>query len=132
MALVHEFERSGNWLFKRRSWLPLFLVATGIVMMYLGNRQAIFFDLRDEMIFLGVSLLGELIRILTVGFAPKRDIRPEYGRRADSMGTECNRRLFCSKASSLSWQFFNVARSRSFPEIRLVHSVFFPDILAIL
>jgi len=71
MALVHEFERSGNWLFKRRSWLPLFLVATGIVIMYLGNRQAIFFDLRDEMIFLGISLLGELIRILTVGFAPR-------------------------------------------------------------
>jgi len=58
MALVHEFERSGNWLFKRRSRLPLFLVAAGILMMYLGNRQAIFFDLRDEIIFLGVSLLG--------------------------------------------------------------------------
>lgn len=71
MALVHELERSGNWLFKRRSWLPLFLVAAGILMMYLGNRQALFFDLRDEMIFLGVSLLGELVRILTVGFAPK-------------------------------------------------------------
>lgn len=71
MALVHEFERSGNWLFKRRSWLPLFLVAAGILMMYLGNRQAIFFDMRDEMIFLGISIFGELIRIFTVGFAPK-------------------------------------------------------------
>jgi len=71
MALVHELERSGNWLFKRRSWLPLFLVAAGILIMFLGNRQAIFFDLSDEMIFLGVSLLGELVRILTVGFAPK-------------------------------------------------------------
>ena len=71
MALVHEFENSGNWLFKRRSWLPLFLVAAGIIMMYLGNRQVIIFDLRDEMIFLGVSVFGELIRILTVGFAPR-------------------------------------------------------------
>src|SRR4030042_2306022 len=71
MALVHEFENSGNWLFKRRSWLPLFLVVAAIVMMYLGNRQVIIFDLRDEMIFLGVSLFGELIRILTVGFAPR-------------------------------------------------------------
>jgi protein-S-isoprenylcysteine O-methyltransferase Ste14 len=70
MALVHEFENSGNWLFKRRSWLPLFLVVAGIIMMYLGNRQVIIFDLRDEMIFLGVSVFGELIRILTVGFAP--------------------------------------------------------------
>lgn len=71
MALVHELENSGNWLFKRRSWLPLFFIAGGLLMMFLGNRQAIIFDLRDEMIFLGVSILGEIIRILTVGFAPK-------------------------------------------------------------
>jgi protein-S-isoprenylcysteine O-methyltransferase Ste14 len=71
MALVHEFENSGNWLFKRRSWLPVFLIAGGIFMMYLGNRQAILFDMRDELIFLGVSLFGEVIRIFTVGFAPK-------------------------------------------------------------
>jgi len=71
MALVHELERTGNWLFKRRSWLPLLLVAAGILMLYLGNRQAIFFDLRDEMIFLGISLTGEMIRILSVGFAPR-------------------------------------------------------------
>lgn len=71
MALVHEFENSGNWLFKRRGWLPVFMVIAGIVMMYLGNRQAIIFDPRDEMIFLGISLLGEMIRIITVGFAAK-------------------------------------------------------------
>lgn len=71
MALVHEFENSGNWLFKRRSWLPVFLVVAGIVVMYLGNRQAILFDLRDEMIFLGVSLFGQVIRIITIGYAPK-------------------------------------------------------------
>jgi protein-S-isoprenylcysteine O-methyltransferase Ste14 len=71
MALVHEFESSGNWLFKRRSWLPVFMVVAGIFAMYMGNRQAILFDMRDEFIFLGVSLLGQAIRILTVGFAPK-------------------------------------------------------------
>jgi len=71
MALVHEFESSGNWLFKRRSWLPVFMIVAGIVIMYLGNRQAILFDMRDELIFLGVSLLGQVIRILTVGFTPK-------------------------------------------------------------
>jgi len=71
MALVHEFENSGNWLFKRRSWLPVFIILAGVAMMYLGNRQAILYDMRDEFIFLGVSILGEIIRILTVGFAPK-------------------------------------------------------------
>ena len=71
MALVHEFEKSGNWLFKRRSWLPLVLIAGGIVLLYLTNRQAILFDSTEELIFLGVSLFGEAIRVMTVGFAPK-------------------------------------------------------------
>jgi len=71
MALVHEFEKSGNWLFKRRSWLPVFMVAAGVFMMYIGNRQAILFDMRDEFIFLGVSILGQVIRIMTVGYTPK-------------------------------------------------------------
>jgi protein-S-isoprenylcysteine O-methyltransferase Ste14 len=71
MALVHEFENSGNWLFKRRSWLPVFMIVAGIIMMYMGNRQAILFDMRDELIFFGVSLFGQIIRILTIGFAPQ-------------------------------------------------------------
>jgi len=71
MALVHEFENSGNWLFKRRSWLPALMIIAGIIMMYLGNRQALIFDMRDEFIFLGVSFFGQVIRILTVGFTPK-------------------------------------------------------------
>ena len=71
MALAHEFENSGNWLFKRRSWLPAFMIGAGIIMMYLGNRQSIIFDMRDEFIFLGVSFFGQVIRILTVGFTPK-------------------------------------------------------------
>ncbi len=71
MALVHEFEKSGNWLFKRRSWLPVFIVVPGILLMYLGNQHAIIFNMREELIFLAVSLLGQLIRILTVGFTPK-------------------------------------------------------------
>lgn len=71
MALVHELERTGNWLFKRRSWLPVFLIVAGIITLWLVNRQAILFDMRDELIFLGVSLFGELIRVLTIGFTPK-------------------------------------------------------------
>jgi protein-S-isoprenylcysteine O-methyltransferase Ste14 len=71
MALVHELENSGNWLFKRRSWLPVIMIVAGIIIMYFGNRQAILFDMRDELIFLGVSVLGQIIRILTVGFTPK-------------------------------------------------------------
>jgi protein-S-isoprenylcysteine O-methyltransferase Ste14 len=87
MALVHEFEKSGNWLFVRRSWLPVVLVVAGIIIMYLVNRQAILFDMRDELIFLGVSLLGQLVRILTVGFAPKNTSgrNTEHGQVADEL-----------------------------------------------
>ncbi|HLN56444.1 MAG TPA: isoprenylcysteine carboxylmethyltransferase family protein [Bacteroidales bacterium] len=89
MALVHEFERTGNWLFKRRSWLPVALVVSGIIVMYLVNRQAILFDMRDELIFLGVSLFGELIRILTVGFTPKNTSgrNTDQGQVADELNT---------------------------------------------
>ena len=71
MALVHEFERSGNWLFRRRSWLPVFLIAAGIIVMYFTNPQAILYDTGKELLFLGISLLGQAIRIITVGYAPK-------------------------------------------------------------
>lgn len=70
MALVHEFEKSGNWLFKRRSWLPVVLIIAGIMVLYLTNRQAILYDSTEEWIFLGISLFGEAIRIYTVGYAP--------------------------------------------------------------
>lgn len=89
MALVHEFENTGNWLFRRRSWLPLFIVGAGILVMYTGNRQAIIYDMRDELIFLGVSLIGELIRVITVGFAPKNTSgrNTGIGQLADELNT---------------------------------------------
>ena len=70
MALVHEFEKTGNWLFKRRSWLPVVLVFSGFIVMYYVNRQGILYNLHEELIFLGISIFGELIRVMTVGFAP--------------------------------------------------------------
>jgi len=89
MALVHEFERSGNWLFKRRSKLPVILVLFGIGMMYLGNRQAIITNIRQEMIFLAVTMLGQTIRILAVGFAsPNTSGRNTlHGQIADDLNT---------------------------------------------
>jgi protein-S-isoprenylcysteine O-methyltransferase Ste14 len=89
MALVHEFENSGNWVFKRRSWLPVFMIVAGIFIMYIDNRQAIIFDMRDELIFLTVSLFGEIIRVFTVGFAPKNTSgrNTEIGQLADELNT---------------------------------------------
>lgn len=89
MALVHEFEKTGNWLFRRRSWLPVVLLIAGIFVLYIVNRQAILFDQRNEIIFLSVSLFGEVIRILTVGFAPRNTSgrNTEAGQVADVLNT---------------------------------------------
>lgn len=87
MALIHEFERNGNWLFKRRSWLPVVLVAPGLVIMYYVNRQSILYDSGKELIFFGISLFGQLIRVITVGFAPGNTSgrNTAYGQLADEV-----------------------------------------------
>ena len=71
MSLVNEFERSGNWLFRHRGWLPVFLILAGIVVLYLTNRQAILFNMTDELIFLGISIAGEAVRVFTTAYAPR-------------------------------------------------------------
>jgi hypothetical protein len=38
--------------------------------MYYVNRQGILFKYEQELVFLGISIFGELIRVITVGFAP--------------------------------------------------------------
>lgn len=71
MSLVKEFENSGNWLFKRRSWLPVLIIAGAVLFMYFGSKTAIKFSFREELLFLSVSFLGQIIRILTVGYTPR-------------------------------------------------------------
>ncbi|OGX87358.1 hypothetical protein BEN47_11150 [Hymenobacter lapidarius] len=73
MPLREEFERDGNWLFQRRSWLPLFLYPFVIAVIYFypaiayGPLTSPFWGLLS----LAVSLTGLGVRALTVGFTPK-------------------------------------------------------------
>ena len=72
MTLKEDFEKSGNWLFRWRSYLPLLMV--GILLPSL--RSFVFFDggrMVDELweVFcLAVSLFGLGIRAWTVGYVP--------------------------------------------------------------
>ena len=72
MALREEFERSGNWLFRRRSYLPLIMIIPILVALrgyrYPDGRHDM--DLAWEMFCLAVGLLGLAIRALTVGYTP--------------------------------------------------------------
>ena len=67
MSLKNEFEISGNWLFKHRSYLPLIILP--LLFYSLFTPAKISFNLLFY-VGLSISLLGECIRIITVAFAP--------------------------------------------------------------
>jgi protein-S-isoprenylcysteine O-methyltransferase Ste14 len=71
MSLVHELEKSGNWLFRRRSWLPAVIIVLAVVYLFIANRSVIFFNYTWELICIGVAVTGELIRSYTVGHVPR-------------------------------------------------------------
>lgn len=72
MALIEEMERSGNWLFRWRSFLPLILYVLALVVMLAGwDRHTDHSDLGWIAACLSVSFFGLFIRAVTIGFTPK-------------------------------------------------------------
>jgi len=72
MALIEELEQTGNWLFKGRSYFPLFLYAlmAGVI----GMEWDPYFREFDPIvasICIGISMLGLVIRALTIGYTPR-------------------------------------------------------------
>lgn len=75
MALQEEFETQGNFLFKYRGILPLFIIIIGLLVFSFGRYFGYTFDqvipfATVEYICLFVCLLGLGIRIYTVGHTP--------------------------------------------------------------
>jgi len=72
VALREEYERSGNWLFRWRSYLPLFLV----ILLFAGlkyfhyPRGSHHWDRLWEMLCMGISFFGLAIRVISVGYSP--------------------------------------------------------------
>jgi len=73
MPLREEFEQNGNWLFKRRSWLPLVLYpfAVAVIYFYPGTTHPHITSTRWGLICFAISFLGLIVRAMTVGFTPK-------------------------------------------------------------
>lgn len=73
MPLREEFESSGNWLFKNRSWIPLTLypLAFLIIYFYRDETYRMITDTSWSLICLSISALGLFVRILTIGYVPK-------------------------------------------------------------
>ena len=73
MAFQEELEQNGNWLFRRRSWLPLLLYPAALLAMYHHPEVTHCFMAHDGwgLFCLAVSLTGLLVRALTIGFTPQ-------------------------------------------------------------
>ncbi|MCK4664793.1 MAG: DUF1295 domain-containing protein [Bacteroidales bacterium] len=72
MALIEEYNKTGNYLFKYRSYLPLilFILAT-IVVVLDKNVFTDFSNIYFSIICVIISLTGQVIRALTIGYTPK-------------------------------------------------------------
>lgn len=72
MALIEEFDKSGNWLFRWRSYLPLalYVLASAVIVLELDKDMQVF-DSTWAWSCLAISLFGQIIRAITVGFTPK-------------------------------------------------------------
>jgi protein-S-isoprenylcysteine O-methyltransferase Ste14 len=72
MSLCTEFERSGSWLFRHRSFLPVaafpIIIAAGVSYHYICRSHSL--TELGQAIGLLVSFLGLGVRLLTVGYAP--------------------------------------------------------------
>src|SRR3954471_23028722 len=69
MTLRDHFERSGNWLFRRRSYLPLFLLAVLLPAVVRVEHPRAPHRLLWEVTCLAISLGGFAIRVLAVTHA---------------------------------------------------------------
>lgn len=90
MALAEDFERTGNWLFRWRGYLPLLALALLIINLrhyryLLGNPVL---DDAWELFCLMVATSGLLVRAHVVGHTPKNTSgRNAREQRADSLNT---------------------------------------------
>ncbi|MGF1533063.1 MAG: methyltransferase family protein [Bernardetiaceae bacterium] len=96
MALQEEFEVQGNWLFKRRSYMPMaaLLAGYGLFLKKEIYPETSFFggtpyEIYYEMFCLVVSLLGLLVRVYTVGHTPRHTSgrNTKEGQVADTLNT---------------------------------------------
>ena len=75
MALIKEMEQQGNWLFKKRSYLPLFYYPLAAFFIFWTDRYSSlsgqsYTEIDWIMICMGVGLVGLVVRSYTIGHTP--------------------------------------------------------------
>ncbi len=73
MALIHSFEKSGNWLFRHRGELPVVLFLIAVPVVYFTNISWLNEQNQDIISWIAVflSVLGFVIRAISIGTTPK-------------------------------------------------------------
>lgn len=74
MALREEFEKQGNWLFVRRSWLPFLILPLLFYSLRYSNSIEFHYGQTAQIVYelfcVAVSLLGLFVRVFTIAYAP--------------------------------------------------------------
>ncbi|MBL8812280.1 MAG: hypothetical protein JNM43_19105 [Planctomycetaceae bacterium] len=90
MGLQRELTTTGNWLFRWRSFLPIVVVAGAIIAMFpfpVPKHDGRWGDAL-EVVFLSISFIGLLVRVVTVGHTPAGTSgRNTVGQIAESLNT---------------------------------------------
>jgi len=71
MALIEEWGRSGNWLFRWRSFLPIALLFGAVPLVLFGAADVAPGSMSWSLICLAVALSGQWVRALCVGYTPR-------------------------------------------------------------
>lgn len=73
MALIHSFEKSGNWLFRHRGELPVVLFILAIPVVYLTDLSWLTPTTNAMLtwVSIAISVIGFLIRSYSIGTTPK-------------------------------------------------------------
>jgi protein-S-isoprenylcysteine O-methyltransferase Ste14 len=73
MALIHSFEKSGNYLFRHRGQIPIVLFILVIPVLYFTDPYKFSPSLQHgiNLVSIAVSFLGFLIRAISIGTTPK-------------------------------------------------------------
>jgi len=90
MSLVLEFEKTGNWLFKHRSYLPLILYIIVVPVLFVESDE--FWSFQNPywwVVCLVISFLGLFVRAITIGYAPQGTSGRNTGKQvADEINTK--------------------------------------------
>lgn len=86
MAFIHSFEDEGNWLFKRRGFIPIILFVLAIPAVYFTNYASMTSSYITFINYLSVvlSITGFAVRAYTIGTTP----RGTSGRNTDKQVAE--------------------------------------------